>query len=164
MQIFIKTCFDYSKFVPKTEAYHLTIDDEGKHWVYDPENAERIWVGLPFPNKSRGCAGRIITFDLVTGEQIKIHGPWHSAPGLLYLATGIDLGDKYYTSGVIARDRDYITDRGFLYDGVLYYQEIPRRGQPDAIEQLAQEYSEIFKSKIWYYCQNEGGSSHSYVE
>lgn len=145
--------------------YQLLVGKSGRRWlVADNEAAgENVYVeGGP---NSDGFAGRILTFELVSGDTLSLKGPWHSNPDALFADTGHDVRDKHRTQGIIALRRErgakyYEPDK--FYD-VIYYDEAPVLGTYNRVKDLAEQFAEGFDGTIFVSFKTKGGGLASWA-
>ena len=110
-----------------------------------------------------GFAGRELSFKLEDDSVLKLQGPWHSNGDSLFINTGVDIRDKFYTYGFIYLDAK-CEDGKQHYKDVLYFDQENVLGSFQRIEDIAQEISNHFKIKVRYGSYSRGGSCHSHKE
>ena len=139
----------YNLYRDKHETIQLVADQ--------PNAGDNIYVeGGP---GSCGFDNRIINFELITGEIIKLEGPWKFNSTILFNATGIDVRNKHKTWGCIGTN--WIPGPGFMGTiiDVIYMDNNPVIGVFNRIKNLANNHAKKLGVDVYYYSQNQDGST-----
>jgi hypothetical protein len=137
-----------------SRKYHKHIGKSGKIWLVSNELACAENIYVDGGAGSRGFAGRTMTFELVDGSTVNLIGPWCSNTEALFVDTGIDVRDKFYTWGCIGTSRS-----GNGISNLIYFDTDPVLGTFNRIETLAKQLSEERQQCLYYYSQTRGGST-----
>lgn len=148
----------------EVRKYHSLIDEDGALWLVadQPNMADNIYY-CNFDLESQGFAGRTLHFEMVDGETIDLHGPWHSNSDSLFHKTGVDIRDTHITYVVIARNRSRDSAYNTVYEDVLYEDKEPTLGLFDRGDILAKELANKLGTTVYCYRESQGGSSDSAV-
>lgn len=148
------------------QKYTKHVTKNGRIWlVPDKENAgDGIHVGFDYNTKSDGYGGRELTFELVDGGYITLHGPWLTTSEPLYRATGIDVRDKHRTKVIVAGWQDYkdnVWNPTFhkqvesLSDVDWVISDFPRKDEYERTQALA----DAENKPLIFHKKSDGGSS-----
>ena len=149
----------------ESNKYHMVRQPNGYVflWKDGPSAADNIYCGWDDPDKrEEGFGGRTLTFDLVEGGSISLHGPWHTNADHLYRATKVDLRNQYSTFVVVAKYREYKHDEnGYqtVYKDVLHQDEGWVISDFDRGNRIALKLANKLGHEVFCYQQSSGGSS-----
>jgi len=145
----------------QNHRYHLHIGKSGRRWlVADQDNAgDNVYV--EGAKGSDGFGGATLGFPLVDGSTLKLTGPWKCNSQDLFVDTGVDVRDRHYTRGIIARHRInglswYAPD---FYVSVLHLDETPVVGRFDRIPEACQSLANEIGGRLFYGVISKGGAS-----
>lgn len=160
----------YSMFSGQSEAashrYHQRVGKSGRIWLWaDNETpAENVYVANNPSNTtshrqgSEGFGGSTLTFELVGGGTLDLHGPWHSGAEGLFTDTGVDLRNTYRTFTVLGMGREFIGsvyNRRTVITDVIYKDPTPIIGPYDRYKEIMAQ----FPQARFYHHSSKGGSS-----
>lgn len=130
----------------------------------DQLDADHVYCTNHNPN-SDGFGGRVISFTLENGIELKWKGPWHSNCDALLQETGIDLTKQQYTWGCIGTGRgDAQSCYQTIVTDLLYFDPSPLPGEFSRIQKLAKQLSEERNQlPLYYHSKSYGGSSSGWV-
>lgn len=146
-------------------TYKKIKGSKGTWYVAAQENAgDNVYFAEANPDPKayfQGFGGATLTFRLEDGTEDQVKGPWHSNSGALFNDTGYDVRDKYFTRGIIAKNREYSVNMrdGDIYTDVLHYDEEPVLGEFDRIEKMAQNFANEHNCQVYYAMKSSGGGS-----
>jgi hypothetical protein len=150
----------------EVRRYHLVREPNGREWVYaDQENAaDNIYADGG--QGSRGMGGRTLTFTLVNGETVNFIGPWKGNADSLFEKTGVDLREKYQTTGVVARYRDLaVWPKADTYRDVLHYDgDEWVVGEFNRIEKIAQVEANKLQERVYFAFRAHGGGHSGFCD
>lgn len=143
--------------------YALHQDSQGNRWFVpdSPHASENIYVEIRSTRgRSRGMAGSMAKFKLVTGDIVEIQGPWHTSSEALLEATGVDVTNTHRTFCVIAKRRTYVRGEP-SFEEVLYKDPQPVVGRFERPEMLAkaEAFADTLGHTVYLYKESFGGSS-----
>jgi hypothetical protein len=140
------------------------------HYYHKKETPKALWVWADVPNSgdyifvrrksdepSDGFGGSTLTFTTVDGEIIKLQGPWHSNADSLFVDTGVDLRDKYWSFYAIAKER-IISQQGLVLVGLLDGTPVPKITFYEEAERRAHQIAINLRHPVALYHQSYGGS------
>jgi len=157
------TCGSYEA---ESRKYHLHLSKGGKRYlVADVPNCAG-YVYVEGDANSDGFGGRTLSFELVSGEIIKLKGPWHTNSEDLFRATGVDVRDKHLTFGCISKERGSTGNpyHSTIMQDVLYIDKEPTIGPFERIRDMAQRMADERNETLYYYSESESGSSNGPVK
>lgn len=143
--------------------YALHQDSQGNRWFVpdSPYASENIYVEIRSTRgKSRGMAGSMTKFKLVTGDIVEIQGPWHTTSESLLKTTGVDVTNTHRTFCVIAKRRKYVRGED-SFEEVLYKDPQPvvgRFARPEILAK-AEAFADTLGHTVYLYKESLGGRS-----
>lgn len=140
-------------------TYKLILDKNNRKWLVANEENEADNIYVEGGKNSDGFAGRTLTFSLITGEKIKLQGPWHTNSNSLYEHTGYDCRNKSFTFGLVAKKREMTEDYKNKFIDIFYIDNDWTLGLYDRIEIIAQQIANELNDTVYYYRESQGGSS-----
>lgn len=148
-----------------TKKYKKIIGKNGKIYLValQENSADNIYVeGGP---NSDGFGGRTLTFTLEDGSTLSLKGPWRTNSHDVFAQTGVDIRDKHYTFGVIAKSHENCSKSwmGKLVD-IVYEDDGWTLGPFDRIEQFAQKMANEQNCRFYFYSESMSGSHTSHVD
>jgi len=154
-----------------TPVYHATPRHENIRWRRYRGTAGAIWLVADVPNQGdhiiywspngsrEGYGGATLTFNLDTGETIRLQGPWHRNSDDLFSDTGIDVRNKHYTRGVLALEHKFVIfSLHGKYIDVVHEDTDRVLGLFNCIERMAQEEANRRAVPIHFMVETIGGS------
>ena len=145
--------------------YHLFTGKSGRRWLVADQKAAAENVYVEGKKGSDGFGGATLTFELVTGGELKLTGPWKVGADGLFEDTGHDVRDTHYTRGIIALRKEYQKwgSPALFYD-VLHYDEEPVFGSYDRIKNMAKAFANELGVKVFTAMIAKGGGSSGWEE
>lgn len=118
---------------------------DGKRGVWlvavQENEGDNVYFHNPRDKHSEGFAGRTLEFSLEDGTIYQAKGPWKSNADDLFLDTGYDAREKFFSVVVIGRGRemDYSKDRYYgqtVITDVVYQDAEPKLGKFDRVQDI----------------------------
>ena len=135
-------------------------DDSQRIWLWS--DVDHIYCGYPYSTGSQGFGGAKIPFNILGGQTVTLHGPWHTSANDLWRATGVDLRNQYMTRGMCSYARTYDSRDGYIYRDVFHFEETARCGSYNRIRDIARAVADKVERMVFFYAESHGGSVHSF--
>ena len=135
-------------------------DDSQRIWLWS--DVDHIYCGYPYNTGSNGFGGAKIPFNILGGQTITLHGPWHVSANDLWKATGVDLRNQYMTRGMCSYGRTCDSRDGYIYKNVFHIDQELKGGSYDRIRNIARAVAKKTERMVFFYMESHGGSVHSF--